>query len=85
MDPRGSGKGERESHPAFSVSVAFKGFRYFVSCLESALAEGSASVPAKGEGRTEREGFCDGGGRSGLYRFFMPNYILYLPVCQDKS
>jgi hypothetical protein len=69
----------------FSVSVAFKGFRDFASCLESALAEGLASVAIKGEGRTEREGFSDGGGRNGLYRILTQNYMMYLPACQDKS
>jgi hypothetical protein len=70
---RGAGTPPR----TFSVSVAFKGFRDFASCLESALAEGLASVAIKGEGRTEREGFSDGGGRNDLHRIFMENYITY--------
>jgi hypothetical protein len=71
--------------PAFFVSVAFKGFRDFVSCLESAVAEGAASVAVKGEDRKESEEFCDGDGRNELYLIFTPNYMIYLPTCQDKS
>jgi hypothetical protein len=56
---------EGKRPPTFPVSVAFKWFRDFVSCLEPALPEGSASVAVKRENRTESEGFCDGGGKSG--------------------
>jgi hypothetical protein len=71
--------------PAFFVSVAFKGFSDFVSCLESTVAEGPASVADKGEDRKEREEFCDGGGRNELYLIFTHNYMMHLPTCQDKS